>query len=61
MSGVFFGWLILGESINLSLLGGAALIIAGVYLTNRPAKPSLDPCDPQDGTKNPIRRIRLDT
>ena len=61
VSGVFFGWLILGESINLSLLGGAALIIAGVYLTNRPAKPSLDPCDPQDGTKNPIRRIRLDT
>ncbi len=36
VSGVFFGWLILDESVNLSLLAGAALIMAGVYLTNRP-------------------------
>lgn len=36
VSGVFFGWLILGETVNLSLLAGAALVMAGVYLINRP-------------------------
>ncbi len=36
VSGVFFGWLILGESINFSLLTGAFLVMSGVYLTNRP-------------------------
>jgi drug/metabolite transporter (DMT)-like permease len=36
VSGVFFGWLILDEPINLSLLVGAVLVITGVYLTNRP-------------------------
>jgi drug/metabolite transporter (DMT)-like permease len=36
VSGVFFGWLTLGEAISLSLLVGAILVIAGVYLTNRP-------------------------
>jgi drug/metabolite transporter (DMT)-like permease len=36
VSGVFLGWLILGEAVNFSLLAGAALVIGGVYLTNRP-------------------------
>ena len=36
VSGVFFGWLILDETVNLSLLAGAVLVMAGVYLTNRP-------------------------
>ena len=36
VSGVFFGWLMLDEAVNLSLLAGAALVISGVYLTNRP-------------------------
>ena len=27
---------ILGEAVNLSLLAGAALVVGGVYLTNRP-------------------------
>lgn len=36
VSGVFFGWLILGETVNLSLLAGAALVLAGITLTNRP-------------------------
>ena len=36
VSGVFFGWLILDEIVNLSLLVGAVLVMAGVYLTNRP-------------------------
>jgi drug/metabolite transporter (DMT)-like permease len=36
ISGVFLGWLILGETVNLSLLAGAALVVGGVYLTNRP-------------------------
>ena len=36
VSGVFFGWLMLNEAVNLSLLAGAALVMAGVYLTNRP-------------------------
>lgn len=36
VSGVFFGWLMLGETVNLSLLAGAVLVMAGVYLTNRP-------------------------
>ena len=35
VSGVFFGWLILGEAINLSLIVGAVLVLAGVMLTNR--------------------------
>lgn len=35
VSGVFFGWLMLDEAVNLSLIAGAALVIAGVYLTNR--------------------------
>ncbi len=35
VSGVFFGWLILGEAINLSLIAGAVLVLAGVMLTNR--------------------------
>jgi drug/metabolite transporter (DMT)-like permease len=36
VSGVFFGWLMLHEIINLSLLVGAVLVITGVYLANRP-------------------------
>ena len=35
VSALFFGWLILGEAVNLSLLAGAVLVIVGVYLTNR--------------------------
>ncbi|MCX5856980.1 MAG: hypothetical protein NTZ57_03590 [Deltaproteobacteria bacterium] len=35
MSGVFLGWLLLHESINLSLILGAVLVMGGVYLTNR--------------------------
>ena len=27
---------ILGEAVNFSLLAGAALVVGGVYLTNRP-------------------------
>lgn len=38
VSGIFFGWLILGEAVNLSLLVGALLVMAGVYLTNRPRR-----------------------
>jgi drug/metabolite transporter (DMT)-like permease len=38
VSGIFFGWLILGEAVNLSLLAGALLVMAGVYLTNRPRR-----------------------
>ena len=34
--GVFFGWLILDETVNLSILMGTVLVMAGVYLTNRP-------------------------
>jgi drug/metabolite transporter (DMT)-like permease len=36
VSGVFFGWLMLDETVNLSLLVGAVLVMAGVYITNRP-------------------------
>jgi drug/metabolite transporter (DMT)-like permease len=35
VSGVFLGWLILDEALNLSLLLGAALVITGAWLTNR--------------------------
>jgi drug/metabolite transporter (DMT)-like permease len=38
VSGIFFGWLILGEAVNFSLLAGALLVMAGVYLTNRPRR-----------------------
>jgi drug/metabolite transporter (DMT)-like permease len=36
VTGVFFGWLLLGEAVNLSLILGAALVMAGIWLTNRP-------------------------
>jgi drug/metabolite transporter (DMT)-like permease len=36
VSGVFLGWLILGEAVNFSLLAGAALVVGGVFWTNRP-------------------------
>jgi drug/metabolite transporter (DMT)-like permease len=36
VSGVFLGWLLLDEVVNLSLLAGASLVVGGVYLTNRP-------------------------
>jgi drug/metabolite transporter (DMT)-like permease len=35
VSGVFLGWLILDEAVNLSLLAGASLVVGGVYWTNR--------------------------
>jgi len=35
MSALFFGWLLLGESVELSSLFGAVLILVGVYLVNR--------------------------
>jgi drug/metabolite transporter (DMT)-like permease len=36
VSGVFLGWLLLGEPINISIIGGASLVLSGVYLTNMP-------------------------
>lgn len=36
VSGVFFGWLILSETLDISLAIGAVLVIGGVFLTNRP-------------------------
>ena len=38
--GVLSAFLILGESITLSLATGAALVISGVYLTNKKPRPS---------------------
>jgi len=35
MSALFFGWLLLGEIVELSSLFGAVLILVGVYLVNR--------------------------
>jgi len=37
VSGVILGWLILDETINLSLVLGALLVISGAWLTNRAA------------------------
>jgi drug/metabolite transporter (DMT)-like permease len=39
---LFSGWLVLGEPLTLFLIGGAVLVIAGVFLANRPA-PERDP------------------
>lgn len=36
VSGVFLGWLLLGEPVNLSIIAGALLVVGGVYLTNMP-------------------------
>ncbi len=36
VAGVFLGWLLLGESVNLSIIAGATLVLSGVYLTNIP-------------------------
>jgi len=41
VSGVFLGWLLLGEPVNLSIVAGAALVMGGVYLTNMPRLKSL--------------------
>lgn len=40
VSGVFLGWLLLGEPVNLSIIAGAALVMGGVYLTNMPRSTS---------------------
>jgi drug/metabolite transporter (DMT)-like permease len=45
VSGVFLGWLLLDEAINLSLLAGAALVIGGVFLTHRPVALPRSPGD----------------
>ncbi|HZE58828.1 MAG TPA: EamA family transporter [Chthoniobacterales bacterium] len=43
---VLFGWLLGGESFNLWSLGGGALILAGVWLIFRKAKPAeLEECE----------------
>jgi drug/metabolite transporter (DMT)-like permease len=34
--GVFFGWLLLNESLSVSLLLGGALAVVGVFIVNRP-------------------------
>lgn len=36
--GVFFGWLILGESIGPSIAGAVVLVAAGLWLINRPGR-----------------------
>ena len=36
--GVFFGWLILDETIDIRLLAGAVLICSGIYLVNKPER-----------------------
>ncbi len=36
VSGVFLGWLLLKEPVNLSIIAGALLVVGGVYLTNAP-------------------------
>jgi len=36
VSGVFLGWLLLREPVNLSIIAGALLVVGGVYLTNAP-------------------------
>lgn len=48
VSGVFLGWLILDEALNLSLLFGAALVITGAWLTNR--TPAREGKPPRRGT-----------
>jgi drug/metabolite transporter (DMT)-like permease len=47
--GVFFGWLLLGERIGVSILGALALVAAGLWLINRPhrrRRQVLPPPDP---------------
>jgi drug/metabolite transporter (DMT)-like permease len=56
VSGVFFGWLILGETVNLSLLAGAALVMAGITLTNRPQ----DSAEGQRSTHTDHLKERMD-
>jgi drug/metabolite transporter (DMT)-like permease len=36
VSAIIFSFFILGEPLTLSLLAGTALVLSGVYLTNRP-------------------------
>jgi drug/metabolite transporter (DMT)-like permease len=38
--GVFFGWLLLGETIGVSILGALVLVAAGLWLINRPGRPA---------------------
>jgi drug/metabolite transporter (DMT)-like permease len=39
--GVFFGWLILGETIGPSILGALVLVAAGLWFINRPGRRAL--------------------
>ena len=34
VAGVFLGWLLLGEPVNMSIIAGATLVVGGVFLTN---------------------------
>lgn len=34
VAGVFLGWLLLKETLNMSIIAGAILVVGGVYLTN---------------------------
>jgi drug/metabolite transporter (DMT)-like permease len=36
VAGVFLGWLLLGEPVNMSIIAGAIFVVGGVYLTNMP-------------------------
>jgi drug/metabolite transporter (DMT)-like permease len=38
ISAVIMSFFMLGETIDASLLIGAALVLSGIYLTNRPSK-----------------------
>ncbi len=55
--GVLAGHLILGEPLSMSLLAGLALVVAGLFLVNRPAsspRPCGGPCRPAgDGVHRP--------
>jgi bacterial/archaeal transporter family protein len=49
---VFAGWLFLGDSPQIGVLGGAALIIGGVILLNwKPNDPISNPTSPKSGRK----------
>ncbi|OFW78996.1 MAG: hypothetical protein A2201_11115 [Alicyclobacillus sp. RIFOXYA1_FULL_53_8] len=49
---VFLGSLFLHESLSVFLLAGLSLIVAGIYLANRPAKltPAVSPANPTDSS-----------
>ena len=57
---IILAWLILGETIRSSVLVGGAILLAGVYLTNRQPKPKIIEAAAPDPWKGASKYLKID-